>query len=74
MFLPLGDEPNPCGIPWVTYGLIAANTAVYLLISLPLSVVRPDASDPLFAEYLRVLLETFPQGRSVGAEIAQLQF
>ena len=71
MFLPLGDEPNPPGIPWATYGLIAANTAVYLLISLPLSVVRPDTADPLFAEYLRVLLETFPQGRSVGAEIAQ---
>lgn len=71
MFLPLGDEPNPPGIPWMTYGLIAANTAVYLLISLPLSGMRPDATDPLFREYLQVLLETFPQGRSAGAEIAQ---
>ena len=26
-------------MPWVTYGLIAANTAVYLLVSLPLSAV-----------------------------------
>ena len=71
MFLPLGDEPNPRGTPWMTYGLIAANTAVYLLIALPMSGVRPDAADPLFREYLQVLFETFPQGRSAEAEIVQ---
>ena len=48
MFLPLGDEPNPRGTPWMTYGLIAANTLVYLLIALPMSGVRPDAADTLF--------------------------
>ena len=42
MFLPLGDEPNPRGVPWVTYGLIVANVAVYLLLSLPLSFVPAD--------------------------------
>ena len=57
MFLPLGDEPNPRGVPWVTYGLIAANTAVYLLVSLPLSAVRPDVGDPALARYIGVLLE-----------------
>ncbi len=71
MFLPLGDEPNPRGIPWVTYGLIAVNTAVYLFISLPLSLSRPDASDPLLVEYVRVLLETLPQDRFVAAEVVQ---
>ena len=71
MFLTLGDEPNPRGTPWMTYGLIAANTLVYLLIALPMSGVRPDAADPLFREYLQVLLETFPQGRSSEAEIVQ---
>ena len=57
MFLPLGDEPNPRGVPWVTYGLIATNVAVYLLISLPLSGVRPDLGDPALAGCLRVLAE-----------------
>ena len=71
MFLPLGDEPNPRGIPWVTYGLIGVNTAVYLFISLPLSLGRPDASDPLLVEYVRVLLETLPQDRFVASEVVQ---
>ena len=71
MFLPLGDEPNPRGVPYATYGLIAVNTAVYLFISLPMSVVRPDASDPLLAEYVRVLLETVPQERLVPSEVVQ---
>ena len=38
MVLPIGDAPNPRGVPVVTYALIAVNVAVYLLISLPLSV------------------------------------
>ena len=68
MFLPLGDEPNPRGVPWVTYGLIAANTAVYLLISLPLSSVRPDLGDPALVGYLRALVEQFG-GRLSAAEL-----
>ena len=71
MFLPLGDEPNPRGIPWVTYALIAVNAAVYLFISLPMSVVRPEATDPLLAEYVRVLLETLPQDQFAASEVLQ---
>ena len=71
MFLPLGDEPNPRGIPWVTYGLIAVNGAVYLFISLPLSLGRPDPSDPLLLEYVQVLLETLPPGQFVASEVVQ---
>ncbi|GIW40809.1 MAG: hypothetical protein KatS3mg076_1386 [Candidatus Binatia bacterium] len=56
MVLPLGDAPNPRGVPWVTYLLVAANVAVYLFVTLPLSSVPPDPSDPLLQEYLRVLL------------------
>ncbi len=70
MFLPLGDEPNPRGVPWVTYGLIAANVAIYLLISLPLSGVRPDLDDPALAGYVRMLAEQFA-GRLSAAEILQ---
>ena len=60
MFLPLGDAPNPRGVPWVTYGLIAVNVAVYLFVSLPLSFARPDPNDPALLEYVRLLLDVMP--------------
>ena len=55
MFLPLGDEPNPRGVPVVTYTLIAVNVAVFLFVTLPLSAARPALDDPALAEYLRAL-------------------
>ncbi len=58
MFLPLGDEPNPRGVPVVTYGLILANCAAYLFVTLPLSFMRPEVSDPAVLEYVRAVLET----------------
>ena len=61
MFLPLGDEPNPRGVPWVTYGLIAVNVAVYVFVTLPLSIAPADPADPALAEYVRVLLDAMPQ-------------
>ncbi|MEW6271583.1 MAG: rhomboid family intramembrane serine protease [Thermodesulfobacteriota bacterium] len=58
MILPIGDAPNVRGhVPWVTYLLIAANVAVFLLISMPLSEMRP-ARGPLLDEYLRVIART----------------
>lgn len=68
MFLPLGDEPNPRGVPWVTYGLLATNVAVYLLISLPLSTVPPDLGDPTLLRYLSILVDQFA-GRVTEAEL-----
>ncbi len=58
MILPLGDEPNPRGVPVVTYALIVVNCAAYLFVTLPLSFMRPDLSDPAVGEYLRAVLET----------------
>jgi membrane associated rhomboid family serine protease len=55
MFLPLGDEPNPRGVPVVTYTLIGLNIAVFLFVTLPLSAVRPALDDPALAEYLRAI-------------------
>ena len=50
MFLPLGDTPNPRNYtPWVTWGLIAVNIAVYLFVTMPLG------SNPLAFE--RFMLE-----------------
>lgn len=55
MFLPLGDEPNPRGVPTVTYTLIGVNVAVFLFVTLPLGAVRPALDDPALVEYLRAV-------------------
>ena len=55
MFLPLGDEPNPPGVPVVTYTLIGLNVAVFLFVTLPLSAVRPALDDPALVEYLQAV-------------------
>jgi membrane associated rhomboid family serine protease len=61
MILPLGDSPNPRGIPFVTYGLLLVNVAVYLLITLPLGAAVPESSDPRLWEYVRLLGESVPR-------------
>ena len=61
MILPLGDAPNPRGVPVITYGLLLANIAVYVLVTIPLSVTPPDPSDPLLPEYVRVISKRLPQ-------------
>lgn len=61
MILPLGDSPNPRGVPLVTYALVLANVAVYVLISLPLSNLAVDPSDPTLHEYVRIVTRSLPQ-------------
>lgn len=57
MIFPIGDFPNVRGhVPIVTYLLIAANVAVYLFVSVPLTQERAQ-DGPLLAEYVRVLGE-----------------
>jgi membrane associated rhomboid family serine protease len=53
--LPIGDAPNPRGVPVATYLLIGINVAVFVLLTLPLSAVRPAPDDPLLAAYLRAV-------------------
>jgi len=55
MFLPIADTPNPPGRPLVTWGLIAINVGVYLLVTLPVSSEKVNLQDPLLYEYLRAL-------------------
>ena len=65
MFIPIGDSPNPERFrPYVNWGLIALNVAIYLLIALPLSLTPGDPGDPLYQEYLRALGREIPQGLS----------
>lgn len=62
MFLPIGDQPNPRGFtPWVNYALIGVNVAVFVLISLPLTLRAPDPNDPTVQELLRQLILGNPQ-------------
>ena len=68
MFIPIGDAPNPKGIPFVNYALIAVNVAVYLLVNLPLDSRPADRSDPAFREYVEVMSHEL-QGR---ADVRQL--
>ena len=62
MFLPIGDAPNPKGIPFVTYAIIAVNVAAFLLINVPLGARPADVSDPAFREYVEVMSREL-QGR-----------
>ena len=55
MFLPIGDEPNEPGIPWVTYGLIAINVLVYAVMCWPLTNQTPDPNDPLLLAYTQAM-------------------
>ena len=53
MILPIGDTPNPERFfPFVNWGLIVANVAIYVLITLPLSGASVDPTDPALLEYL----------------------
>ena len=72
MFLPLGDEPNPQGVPYVNYALIAVNVVVYVLISLPLSFNAADPQDPRVQEYVNAVSESLPPGVSPTQVIQQI--
>lgn len=67
MFLPISDAPNPKGVPYATWTLIALNVAVYLVVNLPLGAQPADTNDPAFREYLEFL----SQYVSSRAELAQ---
>jgi membrane associated rhomboid family serine protease len=60
MIVPLGDEPNPRGVPYMTYAIIAVNVVVYLFVTLPLGMIPPDPQDPALREYLQALSQSLP--------------
>lgn len=72
MFLPVGDQPNPRGAPVANYALLAANVAIYLLVSLPLSFQPADPGDPRLAEYVEVLRQNLPAGVSIQDILQQV--
>jgi len=70
VLLPLSDAPNPGGRPYVTYGLIAANIVVYLLVSLPLGARPPDTRSPTFQAYVELVRDRLPAGVPLRAALA----
>lgn len=61
MFIPIGDTPNQQGFtPWMNWLLIAANVAVYVLITLPLSLKGVDLNDPQVQEFIRQITPSLP--------------
>ena len=72
MVFPLSDSPNPRGVPIVTYAIIAANCAVYLIVSLPMSTRTPDPADPALREYVQVLRETLPPRVPIQAALREI--
>lgn len=70
MIIPLGDRPNPLQKPWVTWGLIAVNVLVFLLLW-P-SAFRPaDPGDPAFRGYIRAVAEDRPLPAPVLRQFVQ---
>ncbi len=73
MFLPIGDTPNQPGfIPWMTWLLIAANVAVYLLITVPLASKGVDVNDPRVQEFIRLIAPTLPPSLTLPQFISQI--
>jgi len=74
MFLPTGDTPNPRNFtPWVNYTLLALNIAVFILVSLPLSLQPADPGDPAVGEYLQTIRHQLPPQVSPDQVVRQLR-
>lgn len=72
LFLPIGDSPNPQRFtPYVTWGIIAVNVAVFVFINLPLSTQAPGPSHTLLVEYLRMLIDQGIPPAHIRAIISQ---
>jgi membrane associated rhomboid family serine protease len=72
MFLPVGDQPNPRGTPVANYAILAANVAIYLVLSLPLSLRPADPGDPRLAEYVEIIRQNLPPGVSIQDLLQQV--
>ena len=57
---PIGDSPNPRGIAWVTYALIAVNVIVFVAY-VPAMGQAADPNDPRVGEYVETI------GKETGA-------
>jgi len=70
--IPIGDAPNPRGVPWLTYALIALNVAVFVLTALPLSAVPADARDPVYLAYVDALARAIPNPAELSQHLTRV--
>jgi membrane associated rhomboid family serine protease len=72
VLIPIGDQPNPLGHGPITILLIIANVIVFMMVTLPLSVVPPDPGDPRLAGYIHAVSPHLPPGMSLPAFVQQI--
>ena len=72
MFLPLSDAPNPKGIPWATWTIIALNIVAFLVINLPLGSRPADVNDPTYQEYMQFLSQYVSSPEELAAAAQQV--
>ena len=72
MFLPLSDAPNPQRVPWMTYALIAANVAVFLLFNIPLGSMLANPMDPRLIQYVAAIRDSLPPNAPISEVIGQI--
>jgi membrane associated rhomboid family serine protease len=58
--IPISDYPSPPGKPVVTIALIVVNVAIYLFVSVPLGAQPANPSDPVYHEYLKLVMQSLP--------------
>ena len=58
--IPISDYPSPPGKPVATIALIVVNVAVFLFITLPLSSQPANPADPIYQEYLKLVMQSVP--------------
>jgi membrane associated rhomboid family serine protease len=72
MIIPIGDAPNPRGVPVATWAIIAVNVGVYAVFTLPLSFVAPSPADPLLGQYVDVMRRALHGQASTRAILAHV--
>jgi len=59
--IPISDYPSPPGTPVATIALIVVNVLVFLVITLPLGSQPANPADPIFQEYLKLVMQSLPR-------------
>jgi len=72
MFFPISDSPNPKGIPWATWTIIALNVVAFLVINLPLGSQPANVNDPAYREYLQFLSQYAGSPEELAAAAQQI--
>ena len=72
MFFPISDSPNPKGIPWATWTIIALNVVIFLVVNLPMGTQPADVKDPAYSEYMQFLSQYAGSPEELAAAAQQV--